>query len=200
MKKALYAFLLTGLFSFSTQAAQGWERELENYGNAVQDYSQVHLLLNVAGYSTMMVGTCGVSALAVAASAIADTYPATNFIAEGLANLSHSGYETLDAEAFFSLRTLANTGRGTLGGAAVATLESFEFIVLWLAGREAEGFQATQTVYESTLRTAQALYSPEGKCLQSFAKLYITIGELEYRFQQNMDDSKRFMDEDWIMP
>ena len=200
MKKILFLLLACGLFSFPTQATERWERELESYASEILNYSKGELLFSVTGNSTLMVGTCTANALVVAATAIADTYPLTNFIAESFANMSYAEYETFNAEAFVSLQTLANTGRGTLGGAAVATLESFQFLVLWLSGREDEGFQATKKVYESTLRTFQGVYSRQGKCFQSFAKVYLALSELNHRHKQKYGDMWMTMDEDWLMP
>ncbi|MCB0391601.1 MAG: hypothetical protein KDD58_09925 [Bdellovibrionales bacterium] len=204
MRKIIFSTILSFTFFNSAYAKDAsmekWAQDLEEYSQQIQDYSTERLMLNAFGYSTMMAGTCAASSMIVAATAVTDTFPVTNVISEGLANLSAAEYQTLDAEAFLSLQTLANTGRGTLGGAGVATIESFEFIFLWLSGRESEGFQATQKVYESTYQAFESLFSQQGKCFQSFAKLYLTLDELNSEQRKDKNDPRLYFSEDWVMP
>lgn len=198
MKKLILAVLAMSALSSSSWASNDWEQELVDYSQQVQQYSLARLYVNTVGYSSMMLGTCSASVAIVAAAGIADTYPVLGVVAEGLANLSASEYETFDSEAFFSLETLANTGRGTLGGGLVAAGESFEYIFLWLSGREDEGFDALGKVYASTVAAGESLFSEKGKCLMSFSKLAMTLKEVEYRHQMTPDPV--YTDDDRLMP
>lgn len=181
MKTFFITLLALGLFSFSVQAEEKWETELETYGQQIQDYGNLRLYANTLGYSSLLVGTCSASALIVAATAIADTYPILNIVSESVANLTNDEYETLDAEAFLSLETLADTGRGAVGGGVVALAESFEYVFLWLSGREDQSYSGLKEVYKSTVMVSESLFSQQGKCLMSFTKLLITLNEMTYR-------------------
>ena len=122
---------------------------------------------------------CTGSVVAIAAALCADTLPLTNPIAETIGNLADQDYKTY--QSLMDWETLANLGRGTVGGAAVAPVEALEFVLLWLAGNEDQSFEALKKVYGSTFATIDAMMSNDSACYVNLARVQIVRAEWQRR-------------------
>lgn len=176
------ALMAVGMMGTAGAAEQeAWQIELQEYEAKVQDYSNFGLTMRMGWYSSTLLASCSADVVVVAGSFVADTLPVFNFLSEGAANLVDEEYKTIDFDSIISLKAAGELGRGTLGGGLAATLETFEFVFLWLAGEEDRSFEAVKKLYKSSFATANALFAEKGKCMMSFSKLLITGAELDTR-------------------
>lgn len=178
MKRILFA--VSFLFALNANAAQNdWQAKLENYKTEIQTISAGQLRWHYAYYVGAAFGTCALSTVVTGATFVADTVPVTNILAEVIANNTNVDYKTY--ENLVSWETLANTGRGAVGGAAVGVVESLQFVTLWLAGNEAQSFEQLKKAYASTVATAEAVFAEQGKCMMSISKVLLVRAELAKR-------------------
>ncbi len=178
MKKFL--IIASMVFASGAQAAQvDWKTQLEDYKTHIQTLNNGQLVLRTAFYSGMSIATCTLAAGMTAAAFVSDTAPITNVLAEVIANNANPDYQTF--EKIWSVETLANTARGTVGGGVVGVAEALEFVNLWLGGNTDLAFGQLKKAYASTYATAEALFADQGQCLMSYSKVLLTRIEMQKR-------------------
>lgn len=178
MKRLL--LVLSSIFAVSAHAAtEDWTTQLENYRQQVQTYTKGQLygdqVLNMAGAVTGCMGSVAFTAVAF----VSDTLPVSAPVSEYIATRTNENYQSY--QTFLSWETLANTGRGTVGGAAMGTYEAMEFVLYWLSGDSEKSFAQLKQIYASTFATAEALFSKESACLMNTARVGIIKAEWRRR-------------------
>ena len=156
-----------------------WAEKLAKYKDQVQRVSNTMLLVHNGFYTGAALTACSMSAAVVGAAFISDTAPVTNVISETIANSAAPDYKTY--EALYSWDTLAQMGRGLIGGAPIAMVESLQFVVLWLGGKEDQSFDQVKKVYASTLATANSVFSRESQCMMNLSKVLLARREMVHR-------------------
>ena len=178
MKRILIATALA--FASVSHAENGdWARKLQDYKGQVQRSSNVRLLVHNAFYTAGAVASCSMSAAVVGAAFVSDTAPGTNLLAETIANAAVPDYKTY--EAMLSWETLAQMGRGMIGGGPIAMVESLQFVVLWLGGKESQSFEQVKQVYASTVRTAETVLGRDGQCFLNLSRVLLARREMQAR-------------------
>lgn len=175
--------IIASIFAVNAQAeAVDWVIQLENYRSEVTTYTAQQLFWsNFGNYSKVVVGCAGAGALTGIAF-VTDTVPVTNPVAEWFANKSNSRYETY--RAFWSWETMANVGRGTMGGAVVGAYESWEWFSLWLKGDTSTAYSELSKVYESSFATFNAMFAREGACYMNIMR--VGVVRAEYRRREGL--------------
>lgn len=174
-----FVILAAGL-SLSAHAAKGdWTAKLEKYRQDVQTFSAIELYVSQAGNVSKTFLGCTGSVVASAAAFCADTIPLLNPVAETIGNLADQDYQTYGS--LLDWENLANAGRGSVGGAAVASVEALEFVLLWLAGNEEQSFEALKKVYASTFATVDAMFSNDSACYVNLGRIQIVRAEWQRR-------------------
>jgi hypothetical protein len=162
---SLAAFRIAGLFvivALSSTAHAGtrnWQAELDQYRNEIRSYSDGGLFLSQASNYGLTVAGCAGSSAVTAIAFVSDSIPLTNPVAEWIGNSANAQYKSYNA--FFEWETMANLGRGSVGGAAIAGYESIELILLWLGGDTSTAFSQTAKVYASSYAALDQLFSTE---------------------------------------
>jgi hypothetical protein len=156
-----------------------WAEQLETYKQNMQNAPDTLLWANNAFYTAGSVATCSMSAAIAAATFVSDTVPVGNIISETVANVASLDYHTY--ESLKSWETLGQIGRGAVGGGAIAMVDALKFVVLWLGGQEARGFESAKKVYASTFETMNVLFAREGQCLMNVSRVFITREEIKRR-------------------
>ena len=190
MRTLIFALLFT--FTVGAQAETSedkWANEIAAFELGLEDRSQLNLYFSIVGYGAKTVVGCSAGSALAVATVVADTFPVTGFSSEIVANLADPDYQTV--EDFWSWQTLLDSGRGTSGGAAVATVEAVEFMFLWLFGDEERSFQATKKVYESSYITFKEVFAEDAACLGNAAKTALLYAE----FQKRWEDNKNYVEQ-----
>lgn len=171
MKKIILAIALASSSAF----AADWKNELNQYAADTQNYSYTRLYADATVLTGLIPIICGPAAGITAAAAITDSLPAGNILAEILANMANTEYQTY--QSFWAWDSWVNAGRGAVGGAGIFAAETIEAVTLWLAGQEDQAYQGTLKNYESTVKTAEALFSENSRCYLVLAKLAVLKNE-----------------------
>lgn len=181
MKKLV--LILSLIASGAAQADQipAWQQKLETYRAGLEQATPAGLQVRRGFYIGAALTTCALSTVVTGATFVADTVPVTNLLAEPVANIVTPDYQTY--QNILEWENLANIGRGTIGGAPVAVIESLEFVVLWLGGNQALAFEGLKKTYASTITTANTLFADQGQCMMNISKVLLTHAEIKRRAQ-----------------
>lgn len=152
--------------------------ELENYRQYLKTVTGPGLYFCYADNIARVGGTCSLSLALTGAAFFSDTVPLINPVAEWIGNKANKNYSTYDT--ILSWETLANTGRGALGGGVIAGYEVFDFLVKYAAGEKME-WEQLKKVYASSFAVKDAVFSDDSRCLVSLEKLAMVRVEWRIR-------------------
>jgi hypothetical protein len=178
MKKLILALVMSASTGAFAQQVD-WKSQLESYKGKLASVSDAGLMGRWAYQAGKVMTTCSASAAVTAATFIADTAPLTAPLAELITKSSNPDYQVY--ETLLSWESLSATGRGVAGGGVVAIAESLQFVTLWLAGNEAQSYQAIAKIYQSTFATAEAVFAKQGQCMMSIARVSLIRLEMNRR-------------------
>ncbi len=181
MKRIVLLLSLTLSAAAHADQAPAWQQKLEAYKVSLDQSTNAGLQVRQGYYIGAAVTTCALSTVVTGATFVADTVPLTSILGEGLANVANPDYMTY--KQIMEWETLAGMGRGTVGGAGVAVIESLEFVVLWLAGNETQAFEGLKKNYASSFATMESLFAQQGQCMMNISKVLITRAEIARRGQ-----------------
>ncbi len=175
-KLILVAAILCGVSANAAKVDSA--TELENYRLELKTVSSARLYSYAADAIVRSTGNCSLSTVLTIGAFVTDTVPLTNPVAEWLGNSSNQRYSTYNT--LWSWETLANTGRGAVGGAGIAAYEAAEALVKYAAGEEITWEQLSQ-VYASSFAVSDAVFGQESRCMVNLAKL--TMVRVEWRIR-----------------
>src|SRR5688500_5852796 len=145
MKKLV--LIVSLMLSTAAQADQvpAWQLMLEQYKVSLDQSTNAGLRVRYGFYSGMALGTWTLNVAVVDATFVTHTLAVTNILGETVANISSPHYQTY--QNILEWENLGSIGRGAIGGAPVALLESLQFIGLWLGGNEALAWEQVAKTY-----------------------------------------------------
>lgn len=177
--KRLMLVLALSLSTVAHASNADWADKLERYRQGLKTTTDLNLWVNNTFFTSAALATCSMSAAVVGAAFIADTTPVTNLVAETIANSTVPDYQSY--ESLLSWESLAQLGRGLIGGGPIAMVESLQFVVLWLGGNQDQSFEQAKKVYSSTFKTAESVFANESQCMMSLSRVLLVRREMQAR-------------------